>query len=231
MRRRPERAMRRLASGLSIVELLVGTAVGLIVVAAAAAVVAANLRENRQLQLEARLMQELRATAGLVARDLRRAGYWSASASGVRSDSASAPALNPHHALSPEAAASDAVRLSFSREAGDELALDNDEQFGFRLRSGVLEVQLGAANWQALSDPGTVRVTAFNVTPSVDAIDLGAFCERECAVGNTACPPRQQVRSFALSIEASSIVDPAVVRSLRSRVRVRNDAVVGSCQE
>ena len=37
-------------------------------------------------------MQELRATAGLVARDLRRAGYWVAAASGVRGDEdASAP--------------------------------------------------------------------------------------------------------------------------------------------
>ena len=223
--------MRRRCSGLSMVELLVGTAIGLVVAAAAAAVVSANVRENRQLQLEARLMQELRSTAALVARDLRRAGYWAASASGVRGDAASAPAANPHRALSPEAAASDAVQLSFSREAGDDLALDDDEQFGFRLRNGVVEVQLGAANWQAISDAGTLVVTAFDVTPVVDVIDLQAFCERACAPGNPSCPPRQQVRSFALSIEARATVDPAVVRSLRSSVRVRNDAVVGGCQE
>jgi hypothetical protein len=39
------------------------------------------------------------------------------------------------------------------------------------------------------------------------------------------------VRSFGLVIDARSVVDPAVARSLRSRVRVRNDAVIGSCQE
>jgi prepilin peptidase dependent protein B len=223
--------MRRHAAGLSMVELLVGTAIGLIVAASAAAVVAANVRENRQLQLEARLMQELRSTAGLVARDLRRAGYWVAAASGVRGDGASAPVMNPHAVMSPEGAASDAVRLSFSRDSGDDLALDDEERFGFRLRNGVVEVQLGAGNWQALSDAGTLLVTTFTVSPFVEAIDLQAFCERECDVGNTACPPRQQVRSFALSIDARSVVDPAVTRSLRSRVRVRNDAVVGSCQE
>ena len=112
-RRQPqvlEPVMRRRSLGLSMIELLVGTAIGLIVAAAAAAVVLANVRENRQLQVEARLMQELRSTAGMVARDLRRAGYWSASASGVRGDAASAPLLNPHRALSPQGAASDAVR-------------------------------------------------------------------------------------------------------------------------
>jgi len=223
--------MRRRSLGLSMIELLVGTAIALVVAAAAAAVVAANVRENRQLQLEARLMQELRSTAGIVARDLRRAGYWAASASGVRSDAASAPAINPHRALSPQGAASSAVQLSFSREAGDDLALDDDERFGFRLRNGAIEVQLGAANWQAISDAGTLLVTAFDVAPVVDLIDLQAFCERACAAGSTTCPPRLQVRSFALSIEARSAVDPAVVRALRSSVRVRNDAVVGSCQE
>ncbi len=228
---KPRAVTRHRAAGLSMLELLVGTAVGLVVAAAAAAVVGANVRENRQLQLEARLMQELRSTAGLVARDLRRAGYWAAAASGVRGESASAPAANPHRALSPEDAASDAVQLSFSRPAGDDMALDDDERFGFRLRNGVVEIQLGAGNWQALSDAGTLRVTAFRVEPIVEHIDLQGFCERDCAVGNTGCPPRQQVRSLALSISARATDDPAVTRSLRSRVRVRNDAVVGSCQE
>ena len=223
--------MRHRSLGLSMIELLVGTALGLIVVASAAAVVGANVRENRQLQLEARLMQELRSTAALVARDLRRAGHWSASASGVRGDAASAPDANPHRALSPAQAASNAVQLSFSRAGGDDLVLDVEERFGFRLRYGVVEVQLGTANWQAISDAGTLQVTAFDVEPAVESIDLQAFCERDCAAGSTTCPPRQQVRSFALSIEARSTVDPAVVRWLRGSVRVRNDAVVGSCQE
>jgi len=223
--------MRRHSAGFSMVELLVGSAIGLIVVAAAAAVVGAHVRESRQSMLEARLVQELRAAEGLVARDLRRAGYWAASASGVRGDAASAPAVNPHRAIAPASAASDAVQLSFWREAGDDLAIDDDERFGFRLRNGVVEVQLGAGNWQALSDAGTLFVTTFRVEPFVEDVSLAGFCEQGCAAGNTACPPRQQVRSFALSIAARSAVDPSVTRALRSAVRVRNDAVVGSCQE
>ena len=41
-------------------------------------------RGRRRAQVEARLMQDLRGAAELVARDLRRAGHWAAAASGVR---------------------------------------------------------------------------------------------------------------------------------------------------
>ncbi|MEO6361691.1 MAG: hypothetical protein ABIO71_00520, partial [Caldimonas sp.] len=63
----------------------------------------------------------------------------------------------------------------------------------------------------------------------LDEISLAAWCERECDAGSVVCPPRQQVRSFAVTLAARSTADAAVTRSLRSDVRVRNDAVVGSC--
>lgn len=214
--------------GLSLVELMVGTAVGLIVAAAAGSVVSANLRENRQLMLEARLMHDLRGTADLVARDLRRAGFWAAAASGVRGDDAEAPLANPH-GVAADPAASDAVRLSFSRDASETAAVDDDERFGFRLRRGVIEMQLGAGNWQALSDAGTLVVTTFRVEPRVDEVSLAAFCEQPCAAGSATCPPRQQVRSFAVTLAARSTSDATVARSLTSSVRLRNDAVTGSC--
>ena len=72
-----EPVSRRGQRGLSLVELLVGLALGLLVVAGGAALLARqHLREHRALLLEARLMQDLRTAADLVARDLRRAGYW-----------------------------------------------------------------------------------------------------------------------------------------------------------
>ena len=225
-------ARRRAARGLSLIELLVGTAIGLIVAAAAASIVGAHLRENRRVQLEARLMQELRSAADLVARDLRRAGYWAASASGVRGhDDAALPIANPYGPEIPATAAADAdaVRLSFARSGAAGAGVGDDEQFGFRLRNGAVEMQLGAGNWQALSDAGTLVVTAFTVAPRLDEVSLAGFCERPCPAGSTSCPPRQQVRSFALTLTARSATDAALTRTLHGSVRTRNDAVVGSC--
>jgi prepilin peptidase dependent protein B len=215
--------------GLSMIELLVGTAIGLIVVAAAGSVVAAHQVAARRAELEARLMQDLRGAAELVGRDLRRAGHWVAAASGVRRGD-DVGAANPHAAIAPTSAASDTVALSFSSGAGDPMTLDDAERFGFRLRNGAIEMQLGARNWQALSDPGTVVVTAFSVVPRVDESDLSTFCDKPCAAASPTCPPRLQIRGFAIALAGRSTIDPAVTRALERSVRVRNDVVVGSCE-
>ena len=60
--------------GLSLVELMVGIAVGLFVVAGAVMVVTTQLGDNRRLLLDAQLQQDLRATLDIVTREVRRAG-------------------------------------------------------------------------------------------------------------------------------------------------------------
>ena len=215
--------------GLSLVELMVGAAIGLIVVAAAGSVVAAHHGAARRVQVEARLMQDLRGAAELVARDLRRAGHWTAAASGVRHGDEPITA-NPHATISAAGTIGAVVALSFSTGAGAASSVDDDERFGFRLRNGVIEMQLGAGNWQALSDPGTVVVTTFSVVPRIDETDLATFCAKPCSAGSTTCPPRQQVRSYAVAIAGRATFDPLVMRELRSVVRVRNDVVVGTCE-
>jgi type IV pilus assembly protein PilW len=221
---------RRSSGGFSIVELLVGTAVGLVIVAAGTTVVTRHARENRALAIESRLTQDLRTAADIIARDLRRAGYWGGSASGVRSDDGSAVVANPYALVTPAAAASDAVRLAFSRDGSENDSLDSNERFGFRLRNGAIELQLGDANWQALTDGATLTVTAFEVEPRIQETSLERFCAAPCAIGSTTCPPRQQVRSFTVAIEARAVADAAVRRSIQAGARLRNGSVVGSCE-
>jgi type IV pilus assembly protein PilW len=216
--------------GLSMIELLVGTAVGLVVVAAGTTVVAQSTRENRALQVEARLMQDLRTASDIVSRDLRRAGYWASAASGVRADDGSAVVANPYAAIGPDAAASDGVRLAFSRDAAENDLVDGNERFGFRLRGGAIELQLGDGNWQALTDPATLTVTTFQVEPYLEEIGLADFCAQPCAAGSVACPPRQQVRRFVIDIAGRSAFDSRVRRSVQTAVRLRNVATVGSCE-
>ena len=223
--------MRARARGVSIVELLVATAIGLVVVAAAGSIVLAQHAASRRLQSEARLMHDLRTAADLVARDLRRAGHWSAAAASAVRLGDEPAAANPHAALMPASGAASAVALSFSTSSADAGGVvDDRDRFGFRLRGGAIEVQLGARNWQALSDPGTVVVTSFSVVPRVDEADLATFCAKPCSAGSTTCPPRQQIRSYAIDVAGRSAVDALVTRELRSVVRVRNDIVVGSCE-
>jgi prepilin peptidase dependent protein B len=215
--------------GLSIVELMVGLAIALFIAAAGTTLFAAHLRESRSLLLEARLMQDLRTTADVITRDLRRAGHWGAAAEGVWSADATSVAVNPYTALTPAAAAADTASFRYSRDTTENHAVDSNEQFGFRLHHGAIEMQLGAGNWQAMTDAGTLTITELRITPTVHRIDLASFCAAPCPPASTTCPPRQELRSFTLTVGGRLVTDAAVTRSVRSTARLRNDAVVGSC--
>ena len=215
--------------GLSLVELMIGMAIGLFISAVAGTLLASHVRENRSLLLEARLMQDLRSAADMVTRDLRRAGYWAGATSGVWSADTSATLPNPYAAVAPSGAASDAASFRYSRDTTENNSVDSNEEFGFRLRNGTIELLLGAGGWQALTDAGTLNVTTFSVTPQVERIDLQASCSKPCPAGSTTCPPRQEVRSLALLITGRSVTDAHVTRSVRSQVRLRNDSFTGAC--
>ena len=207
--------------GLSLIELMIAITVALFIAAAGGSMLVGQLREHRALALEARLTQDLRTAADVITRDLRRAGYWG--------NAGAVAGANPYAALTPETAAADAVSLRYSMDATENNVVDGNEQFGFRLRAGVIELQLGAGNWQALTDAGTLTITAFSVTPTVQDVSLASFCASPCSSGSTTCPPHQQVRSLAVVISARLVSDARVIRTVRSDARVRADAVVGTC--
>jgi len=215
--------------GISMVELLVALAVGLFIAAAGVTLMAGNLRENRALALEGRVMQELRTAADIITRDLRRAGYWAGSLAAVQPAAATVVPANPYLAVTLTTTPEHSVSFAFSRDTTENHHVDSNEQFGFRLRGGIVQMQLGSGNWQSLTDPNTVVVSEFNVAPTVEEIDLSAQCGVPCPAGDPTCPPRQQVRSLAVSLTARSAIDANVQRSLRSSVRLRNDFVVGAC--
>jgi prepilin peptidase dependent protein B len=221
----------RPARGLSIVELLIGTAVGLLVAAAMTKLYAFQLREQRALALEARLMEELGSAADLIARDLRRAGHWGDAGAAVWTPD-TPPRANPYAAFAPLAAASDAAAFSYSRDENENNAVDDNERFGWRLREGAVELLLGGGHWQAATDASLIEISAFTLLPTVDEIDLSRLCTQPCEAAAAAagtCPPRLQVRSLALRIAGHAVADARTTRAVETRIRLRNDMVTGAC--
>ena len=197
---------------MTLVELMVGTAVGLIVLSGVITMSAGQLAAQRRLQLQTQVQQDLRRTAELVAREFRRAGHWSgATTAGMQ------PVVNPLAALTHPAPGE--VGLRYSRSP------TQDGPFGFRLQSGVLRTRLGGAGWQDLSDGTTLRLTRFDV----DEAPLPAqplSCPRRCADGGTGCWPRLQARLLRVTLEGHAVHDPALRERVALQVRVRNDALV-----
>jgi type IV pilus assembly protein PilW len=221
-------AARGKSRGLTLVELLLAMALGLFVVAVASTLLMNRLREHRALLVDSRLMLDLRSTAALVARDLRRAGHWG-DASAALWQPGSTPIDNPYTALTPASGNTDALSFLFSRDAVENHVVDSNEHFGFRLNQGVVEMLLGGGSWQALTDKGTMQVLSFSMTPSVREVSLAGACAKPCASGVADCPPKQVLRSVSIALTARSTTDPQLVRSAASDVRLRNDIVRGRC--
>jgi type IV pilus assembly protein PilW len=210
--------------GLSLVELMIGIAVGMFIVAAASLVTTNQLSDNRRLLLETQVQQDLRAAADLISRDLRRAGFWDQANTGVWSSGNAGVVVNPYQEIGWNANATDRVTYKYKlTSTGAEV------DAGLRLsEDGTIDVLLGAG-WQPVTDSNTLTVTQFQVTLVQEAINLGGYCLPVCVPSAMTVCPSQRVRRFVVQLQGQAANDANVRRTLNTVVRVPNDAVLGAC--
>jgi prepilin peptidase dependent protein B len=218
-----------LSQGMSIVELLIGVAIGLFLLAGASTMFVGNVTNSRRILLETRINQDLRATMDLVTRDLRRGAYWENSLAGtLATGSTSITQPNPYSAVTTDG--STQINYRYTRDTPEDNVLNSDtEQFGFRLNTSIHAVQMKiGASWQTIThtDILTIPNNGFVITPTETAIDIRSACAKTCT--GTSCP-QVQVRTYNIVLTGVSKTDTAVSRTLRSQIRVRNDALSGSC--
>lgn len=217
--------------GLSLVELMVGVAVGLLVVAGAATVTATQLSDTRRLVLETQVQQDLRATADIIARELRRGGSNWFNSSTVVWVSGSAVTSNPYDAVTcggapcSSSVPSDHVEVNWSTAAAAAASAAFSRAAG---PPGVLKLDNGNGSGpQPLTDTSVLDVTAFNVTlNTVSSSQLA--CAATCPGGGQACWPTVQVRELQFQITGQAVSDAKVVRSIVSSVRLPNDRIVNN---
>lgn len=227
MLKRAAVAVRSPARGASIIEMMVGITVGMIVLAGALTLFVGNLTSARRLAAEMRLNEDLRAAAEVVARDLRRAGYWGNAIQGTQAIGTSATTTqNPYSTMS--FGSSSAIGYGFSRDTVENNAYDAAEHFGFRLESDTLQMQTSSGTWRDLTYGSAVRITAFTLTPTQTTLPLGHLCPTTCAAGSANCPTTT-VRRVSVTLTGQSLADPSITRSYSTVVRVRGDQLSGQC--
>ena len=214
--------------GLSIVELMVGIAIGLIVVAAASLLMSGQLNENRRLLAETQLQQDLRATADIITRELRRLGADTETQSLAslwfpgRTSAVVENALSKPSAILP-APGITANAVSFTYNPGG----TGFGLFGYQLVNGGIRTQMAnsvaTGGWQELTDPRVMTVTSLSITRDADTT-IQLPCAKPCPITNdAACWPTLNVRNFSVAITARATAVPGIDRSIKTRVRVRND--------
>jgi type IV pilus assembly protein PilW len=222
---------RSIQSGLSLVELLVGIAVGLLVVAAAAMLTASQLSDNRRLLLETQVQQDLRAAMDTITREGRRAG-----ARIPAYDFVSTPehvgtiTLTGVEIATPLAGSATQLNYKYNRfgMAGG--------TSGFRLSGTRVQFRLpSVSTWSDLTDVKALTVTHFSVDanhqdepmPGGSSAEQRIPCPKLCAPANdTSCWPVVKVREYVVSITATAASDPAVARTMNTIIRPRNNQLV-----
>lgn len=212
--------------GVSLTELLVGTALGLLVVAGTTTLAVGQVDQARRQTLAHRLQQDLRHAASLMERELRKAGHWGQALGGTAVDGATA---NPYAGVSLDAATA-TLTFALSREAQDNNIVDRADRSGFRLnrQDRSLQMLTGSGAWQTLTDPAVSRFgdDGLQIDSRLTRTLLEGACPKGCE--GQGCPA-VTAQEVTLTLRASAAADPALRRELRSHVVLRNDTVTGQC--
>lgn len=229
--------------GFSLTELMVGSTVGLLVIAGALQLYVVNLRATSDTLRLSRLNQELRGTLDLLTNDLRRAGYW------AFTPGSATPLDNPFQAsgndlqLGQSTGEADHSCILYSYDVNSDLLVgvgpsgtpgpsastSNLEQFGFRLRSGQIQMRNGGSpfnctsgNWQAVTDADT-DITALQFMLQESCINL-LDVEQPCTAGE----PGMLRRTIGITIRAQSRSDTAITHQLTNSVTLANDKLLST---
>lgn len=229
------KALLRRQAGLSLIELMIALAAGLIVIGAALTFTVSTVRAYGDNIRSTRLSQELRTSMNLVIRELRRGGYDSAAVTRVMTDD------TPSEFLSFSAPASgDCLFYEYDRGEGvlgDAPAASEKRAIRFDRTTKALQMNTGSADsncggtpsdWVDLTDPRVVSITGF--TP---ALTTNRFCS-VIAKYDTSVPKdgifeqydlaEGAVRVVSLTLEGGMASDPeGVVRQVSDSVRIRSD--------
>lgn len=189
--------------GETLMGLMVGMAVGLLVLAAGSQMLATHLRGHRSALQQSHLHHDLRSALDAIAGELRQAQgsgqAWQKRSSGICSDAfCSADLVISGH------------RLVFSRDRNQNGVMDNNECTGFRLKDHELQIRTACTPevWTDLTDSGSLKLT-------------GLAWEIQCEKRGP-----WVARHVTVQITAQWLHDPLRPLSLSQTVSLRNDVPV-----
>jgi type II secretory pathway component PulJ len=211
-------------TGTSLVELMVALAVSLVVVIGMITVTVTSLHSSSNNLEINRLDEQLRAAMDIMTSDIQRAGYWSNAATDVGLNTNSNPFMAAGTDISIPS--SSCILFTYDHNKTGSLPAVNsgtdDDRYGYRLSGGAIQTRpvsasfsctAGASTWENLTDPSVINITSlqFTTVPSTgyQTVNVG---------GHTVT-----IREIEISITGSLVSDATVSRTIKERVRVRND--------
>ncbi|OYU94983.1 MAG: hypothetical protein CFE45_19920, partial [Burkholderiales bacterium PBB5] len=209
--------------GMSIVELMVGITIGLFILAGATTVATSQLGNNRRLLLETQVQQDMRLTIDLIARDLRRAGYWGHAdytvwPEDVDPNVGNRPLTvalgNPYAGLLPDSVEGGTTvqyKRSTDEDGGfavvdENNVVDTGDVGGFRYNASdkSIEAKLSPTSWQKLTDPTVLLVTRFAITIVAEPADVPCGAGACPVLAPDGCPLKLVTHHATIEIEGEA---------------------------
>ena len=168
----------KIPRGASLIEMMITMTLGLVSLSTVASFVGYGVGVNAKLLESSRLSQEIMAVGALLKRELRRAGY-SANTEEMVSDPAnllSQFSSSISVSAYPGEASNSCIVFSYDRNGNGMLdTVDGNENFGFRLKDGAVEIRIDGAScidngWENLSDDQVLEITqlSFELSQTID---------------------------------------------------------------
>lgn len=233
--------------GLTLVELLVGIVVGLVVLSAAGGAMMSYMRSYSDSQKILNLNQNMRAAMDLMARDIRRAGYFGVDLvdsdnSNIKNridwlkdnpfrdvavynfDSKENSCIQFSYNKDPEI---NALDFSFNKIEDDEFIVGNKNVFGFRLRDGVVQAKYsgndgGGCDWSSVQPISDDDVEIKELKFTLQCWNVAGGVEVAC----TESSDDVLVRSVTIEMMGgikNDTSNPAIIQTLKHTVEIRNE--------
>ena len=216
--------------GASLTELMIALAVGAILLAGTLELFGGHRQDERDLARAARLDGELRAAMDTIARDLRRASYWGDAASGARRPNGPQRPANPFLAVDTGTPG----EVTYRYDVDSDGVLGAGETFRIRHDAGHGTIELlrldrdGSVSGRTpITDGRVTVVSALGFTRAESG--FATTCPNPDAGVAAPTPPVIRAREVTVTLTGRLRADPAAARTLTESVRLRNDAIEGSC--
>jgi prepilin peptidase dependent protein B len=175
-------------NGYTLIELMIATAIGLIVVGATISIYITAVGSSSSTIKSARLNHDLEAVMALMINDIKRSGYWGGAKVGVDSRT------NPFTTSTTNIKIPTNTCILYSYDADNDGVVDDNEYYGFKLTNGTLSMRktgtttdsddCSDGTWEEFIDGRQLTITSlqFNLKPvdvngdgdKVDPVDLPA---------------------------------------------------------
>ncbi|OUS06169.1 hypothetical protein A9Q90_05975 [Gammaproteobacteria bacterium 54_18_T64] len=236
---KPQNPLRGRARGIGLAELLIGLAVGSLIVAGALTVFAKISFSGLENVRMVRLTEQLRTNLGVIRRDLQRAGYVDAWETGVATEIShlklaemgvfGTVSLGGTCADGDGDGANECDCISYSYDRDRDFVQDPDEIFAFRLNGTEIERDTldatcaGGAGWQAVTDDEVnIEVLTFELDPgsTITELDDGVGNDDGICESGEVCLARRKIN---VVLEGSLAADSDFTVRLRDDIKVKND--------